>query len=427
MKKLVQAILRILARGVIKKYHPEVIGITGSLGKTSAKEAIYEVLKNKFNVRQSPKNYNNELGVPLTILGAAAPGRSLSGWLKIFKKFILLILKADKNYPPILILEMGVDRPGDMKYLMSIVRPHIGVVTAVRNSHLEFFEKAENIKKEKQVLIENLSKSGLAVINYDDPLTREMAQESKFKVLTYGLEAGADIRAQEINFNLEKGGEEILGIHFKVNHEGSIVPVSLPYAAGYPVIYAALAAVAVGIYYEINLVDIANYLKNFHLPAGRLNLLPGLNNSRLLDDTYNASPASALAALDVLEKITQSSGRKIAAFGDMLELGPETESGHREVGERAAKIKIDKLIVVGRLAKIIGEAAAAAGMEKEKIIYFDDSRSAAVALKNEVRPHDLILVKGSQGARMERIVKALMAEPEKAPQLLVRQGLEWDN
>jgi UDP-N-acetylmuramyl pentapeptide synthase len=111
----------------------------------------------------------------------------------------------------------------------------------------------------------------------------------------------------------------------------------------------------------------------------------------------------------------------------MLELGPETESGHREVGERAAKIKIDKLIVVGRLAKIIGEAAAAAGMEKEKIIYFDDSRSAAVALKNEVRPHDLILVKGSQGARMERIVKALMAEPEKAPQLLVRQGLEWDN
>ena len=427
MLKIVQSILKTLAKIVLRKYQPEVIGITGSVGKTSAKEAVYAVLKNKFNVRQSPKNYNNELGLPLTILGVIAPGRSLFGWLKIFGKFLALVLKTDKNYPPILILEMGIDRPGDMKYLTSIVKPNIGIVTAVKSSHLEFFEKIENIKKEKQILIENLSKNGLAVLNYDNPLTRDMIKASKFKILTYGFEAGADIQAREINTNVDKVGTGILGINFKINYQGSIVPISLPNVVGTPAIYAALAAAAVGIYYEINLVDIAHGLANFALPAGRLNLLPGLKQTRILDDTYNSSPASTLAALEVMEKITLAGGRKILALGDMLEIGSETVSGHQEIGTKVAAMKVDLLILVGEQARIIGEMAAAQGMAADKILYFSKSEEAAQALRDLIAPLDLILVKGSQGARMEKIVKALMAEPDQAPNLLVRQGSEWEN
>jgi UDP-N-acetylmuramoyl-tripeptide--D-alanyl-D-alanine ligase len=427
MRKILQFILKILAKIVLNKYHPEVIGLTGSLGKTSAKEAVYAVLKNKFNVRQSPKNYNNELGVPLTILGAVSPGSSILGWLKLFGKFFNLIVKTDNNYPPLLILEMGVDRPGDMKYLTSIVQPHIGIVTAVKNSHLEFFEKVENIKKEKQALIDNLSKNGLAVLNYDNQYTRDMAKSSKFKVLTYGLEEGADVLAQEINFSVDKDSPEISGINFKVNYQGSIVPVSLPRVIGYPAVYAALAAIAVGIYYELNLVEIAGYLKEFALPAGRLNLIPGVNNSLLIDDTYNSSPASTLAALEMLEKIDSQSGRKIVALGDMLELGPETESGHQEIGVKVATMKIDQLILVGEKARIIGETAVASGFKENNISYFSDSLAAAQELVSKVAIHDVVLVKGSQGARMEKLVKTLMAQPEKAKDLLVRQGTGWDD
>jgi UDP-N-acetylmuramoyl-tripeptide--D-alanyl-D-alanine ligase len=427
MRKILQFILKILAKIVLNKYHPEVIGLTGSLGKTSAKEAVYAVLKNKFNVRQSPKNYNNELGVPLTILGAVSPGSSILGWLKLFGKFFNLIVKTDNNYPPLLILEMGVDRPGDMKYLTSIVQPHIGIVTAVKNSHLEFFEKVENIKKEKQALIDNLSKNGLAVLNYDNQYTRDMAKSSKFKVLTYGLEEGADVLAQEINFSVDKDSPEISGINFKVNYQGSIVPVSLPRVIGYPAVYAALAAIAVGIYYELNLVEIAGYLKEFALPAGRLNLIPGVNNSLLIDDTYNSSPASTLAALEMLEKIDSQSGRKIVALGDMLELGPETESGHQEIGVKVATMKIDQLILVGEKARIIGETAVASGFKESNVVYFSDSLAAAQELVSKVAIHDVVLVKGSQGARMEKLVKTLMAQPEKAKDLLVRQGTGWDD
>jgi UDP-N-acetylmuramoyl-tripeptide--D-alanyl-D-alanine ligase len=427
MSRIIQLLLKFLAKIIIKKYQPEVIGITGSLGKTSAKEAIYAVLKNKFNVRQSPKNYNNELSVPLTILGTEAPGRSLKNWLNIFGKFFRLLIIPDKNYPPILILEMGVDRPGDMKYLTSIIQPNIGVITAVKNSHLEFFEKEENIKKEKQILIENLTRNGLAVLNYDNIHTRDMIKESKFKTLTYGLAAGADIQAQEINWVVDRGGPDILGINFKVSYEGSLVPVNLPRVAGLPAVYAVLAAIAVGTYYEMNLVEIAHSLLDFALPPGRLNLLPGIKNSRLLDDTYNSSPASTLVALEIIAKAKLPGGRKIVVLGDMLELGSVSESGHGEVGEKIAQISIDLLVVVGQLAKIVGLTAAAAGFPAAKIIYLADSNMAAAALTNIVAPHDLILVKGSQGARMEKVVKSLMAEPERAQNLLVRQGKEWDN
>ncbi len=423
MKKILQFILKTMARMVLNKYKPEVVGITGSIGKTSTKEAVYAVLKDKFNIRRSLKNYNNELGLPLTILGVDSPGKSLIGWLRVLGYFIKLLIVKDKDYPTVLILEMGIDRPGDMKYLTSIVKPNIGLVTGVGSSHLEFFDKPENIQKEKRVLVESLDKESLAVLNYDNELTREMKDSVICQVLNYGLKDGADIMAQEINFNFRSGEENLFGVSFKLNYRGAIVPVFLPHVIGYPPIYAALAASAVALHYSINLVDIAQSLSDFHLPAGRLNLIPGRKETKVIDDTYNSSPDSCLAALSVLSEVNIAHGRKIAVLGDMLELGNASETGHQEVGKKAAE-SVDLLVAVGEKGKIIGAEAERQGLKK--VIYYPDSLKAAEAILDVIAAGDLILVKGSQGARMEKVVKVLMAEPEKAFELLVRQGKGWE-
>jgi len=413
-----------MARLVLVRYHPEVIGITGSVGKTSTKEAVYAVLKNKFNIRRSLKNYNNELGLPLTILGVDSPGKSVFGWLRVLWHFIKLLVIKDKDYPSVLILEMGIDRPGDMKYLMSIIKPKIGLVTGIGSAHLEFFDKPENIQREKRILVTGLARDSLAVLNYDNELTREMAGAVICQVLTYGLTAGADIMAQEINFNFRslKSTEDLLGVSFKLNYRGAIVPVFLPHVIGYPPIYAALAAAAVALHYSINLVEIAQALGDFRLPPGRLNLISGRKNTKIIDDTYNSSPDSCLAALSILAEVKVPQGCKIAVLGDMLELGSASDDGHRQVGQKAAE-SVDVLVAVGAQGKLIGAEAEARGLKE--VIYRNNSLEAAQSILDIISEGDLILVKGSQGARMEKVVKVLMAEPEKAQELLVRQDNKW--
>jgi len=424
MKKILQFILKTMAQLVLARYRPEVIGITGSVGKTSTKEAVYAVLKGKFNIRRSLKNYNNELGLPLTILGADSPGKSIWGWLEVLGHFLKLLIIKDKDYPSVLILEMGIDRPGDMKYLTSIVKPKIGLVTGVGSSHLEFFAKPENIQKEKRVLVASLKKDSLAILNYDNELTREMSGVVICQVLTYGLAEGADIMAQEINFNFRslKSTADLLGVSFKLNYRGAIVPVFLPHVIGYPPIYAALAASAVALHYSINLVEIAQALSDFRLPAGRLNLISGRKNTKIIDDTYNSSPDSCLAALAILAEVKVPQGQKIAVLGDMLELGSASDDGHRQVGQKAAE-SVDLLVAVGTNGKIIGAEAEKHGLKD--VIYKDNSLEAAQSILDIISEGDLILVKGSQGARMEKVVKVLMAEPEKAQELLVRQDNKW--
>ena len=426
MRKILQAKLRILARLVLKKYQPLIIGITGSLGKTSAKEAIFSVLKDKESVAMSLKNYNNEIGLPLTILGVASAGRSLIGWARIFWKALSLILFRDDKYPRILILEMGVDRPGDMAYLTAIAPPNIGIVTAISYSHLEYFGSVVNIQKEKQILIENLDNKGLAILNYDNEAAREMAGASKAKILTYGLKEGADLRAQDIVYNFAKGNYELSGLNFKLNYQGSIVPVFMDNVMSETVLYAALAAAAVGLYFKMNLVEIAAALKDFSLPPGRMNILPGIKHTFIIDDTYNSSPEAALSALDILSRIKiDASASKYAVLGDMLEIGHYTEEGHRLVGDKVAASGVEHLIAVGEKSRDTVRGALAAGMDEDKVFYFNHAAEAGAFLQERLKAGDIVLVKGSQGMRMERTVKEIMAEPERAAALLVRQGAEW--
>jgi len=415
MKKIIQLKLKILAKMILARYKPEIIGITGSVGKTSAKEAIFAVLSVSFKVGRSQKNYNNEIGLPLTIIGAPAPGRSLLKWFFVFARAVRLILFKDKNYPDILILEMGADKPGDIKYLLSIARPNIGVITRIGESHFEFFSSFDDIKKEKETLVKNLAPEGWAVLNNDDENLRGLAGEIKSKVITYGFSAKSQVKIREINSLSLKSGAS-----FKVEYDGSVVPIQLPGVVGRPAVYAGLAGIALGVIHKINLVKIAEALKNFKPPAGRLNLIAGIKNTLIIDDTYNSSPQSSLEALSVFADMNLPAGsRRLAVLGDMLELGSYTEEGHRLVGRKVAEARIDKLIIVGERARDIGREAQARGMKADNIFYFPEATNAGRFLQDRLRSGDIVLVKGSRGMRMDKIVKEVMADPLRADELLV--------
>jgi|WetSurMetagenome_2_1015567.scaffolds.fasta_scaffold108694_2 UDP-N-acetylmuramoyl-tripeptide--D-alanyl-D-alanine ligase len=427
-KKLIIFKLKWLAKAILTKYKPKIVGITGSVGKTSTKEAVYCVLSAKFRVGRSLKNYNNEFGLPLSIIGMESPGKNIFGWLAVFYRAIGLIFFFDREYPEILILEMGVDKIGDMDYLNSIVKCDVGVITGIGEAHLENFGTIDKIQKEKGKLLQNLVKNGWAVINFDNELARELGANNKNRVLSYGFDPGAEIIASNSLFKFEEAKklDNLLGITFKVSYEGSMVPVVLPRVIGTGAIYAALAAIAVGIFFKINLVEAATALKNFVSPKGRMTLIPGIKHTLIIDDTYNSSPQSSLAAIDFIKRMEfDQPVRKIAVFGDMLELGSYSETGHREVGQAVADAKFDLLVTIGELAREISRGAEDNGFSDDHIFNFSHNDEAGRFVQERLKEGDLLLIKGSQGARMEQVVKELMADPLRASELLVRQGPEW--
>jgi UDP-N-acetylmuramoyl-tripeptide--D-alanyl-D-alanine ligase len=422
MKKLLEKMLASLARSIVKKYQPKIVGITGSIGKTSAKEAIFSVLANKFSVRKNIKNYNNELGVPLTIIGQEAGGKSPLKWLMVFFSAGKLILIKNKNYPKVLVLEMGADHPGDIEHLIKIAPCFVGVVTKVAPVHLEFFKTLEKIAREKSKIVAHLTKDGFAVLNFDDELVREMVKSTKATVISYGYAEDAFVRALELQNQGQ--GMKLEGLKFKLSYKGSTVPVFLPKVIGAHQIYAAMAAAAVGAAFGLNLIDISDGLKNYSSPKGRMNLVAGAKNSLIIDDTYNSSPQAVYAALEALQKLTfEQKTTKIAVLGDMLELGEISDDAHYDLGKKVAEGKFDMGVFVGKSREKMAQGAKDAGLEK--VLVFETSTQAAKTMPDIIEENMVILVKGSQGVRMEKIVKALMAEPEKASELLVRQTPDW--
>lgn len=419
-KDLLCFILKIIAKATLWRYKPTIVSITGSVGKTSTKEAIFAVLKEKFNVRQNYKNYNNEIGVPLSILGQETGGSSFWHWVKVLLLGFLGIIFT-KNYPKILILEMGADKPGDIGYLVSFVPCFVGVITAIGEIpvHVEFFQSPTQLAREKANLIKGLPPRGWAVLNLDDERVGALAVMTKAQIFTFGLGEKADLRVSNLEQHLQNLDEACLT--FKIDYRGSNVPIKLNNIFGQHQVYAVLAAMAVGLIFEMNLVEISQALKNYQPPAGRLRLIKGVKNSWILDDTYNASPNSTLAALEVLGKIP---GHKIAVLGDMLELGAFSEEAHRRVGQKAAQT-IDLLLAVGERTIFMADQAKKAGLADSKVFYYVSSGEAGRMLQDLIGEGDIILVKGSQGIRMEKIVKEIMAEPERAGELLVRQEEEW--
>lgn len=414
-----EKILRWMAIVVIKKYRPSIVGITGSVGKTSTKEAVFTIISPKFKTRKNKKNYNNEIGIPLTIIGAESGKRSLWKWLKVFIKWFFVIIFPVK-YPKILVLEMGVDRPGDMKYLTRFIPVDVGIITNISSSHLEFFKSVDRIAKEKGKLVESLAEKGTAILNADDKKALDMKNRTDAGIITFGF-GKADVGASLVNFNYLNN--KLAGVSFKLNYQERTIPIRLRHILASHHIYAILAGISTGIAFKINLVDIAMSLKNFFPPAGRMNLIAGIKNSFIIDDTYNASPASAEAALDVLGKVRAAG--KIAVMGDMLELGESTESGHRETARKIFQVNPKFVFTVGDRMKAEIKELELLGYPANRLFHFDDPVLAGRKLQEEIREGDLILIKGSQAMRMEKIVKEIMFNPQEARNILCRQSEDW--
>lgn len=431
MKKIIEKLLAFYAKKLLKKYKPKIIGITGTVGKSSTKEAIYQVLKHNFSVRRNLKNYNNEIGLPLTILGRLSPGRSFPGWLRVFWMASGDSIFTSISYPKILVLEMAADHPGDINYLTKIAQPEIAVLTRIGPAHLEFFKTLENVTKEKFSLIKSLPLNGWAVLNIDDNIIREFIPEVKSKILTYGLSEKADVRALKISLEQEKPVKgkrpNVIGLRFKICYQGNIIPVFLPKVISENEVYASLAAASVGLIFDLHLIEIAEYLeKNIKPLSGRMRQIKGIKNTLIIDDTYNSSPLAVKSALDSLKKIEiYPEARKWIVLGDMLELGRYKVKEHLDIGNIIPKYKFDYLITFGDLAENIAKGAIENGMSKNKVLSYKDRKSLIKYLQDNIKPGDLILVKGSQGMRMEKIVKEIMELPKKAKNLLVRQEKRW--
>jgi UDP-N-acetylmuramoyl-tripeptide--D-alanyl-D-alanine ligase len=364
--------LQTLAAYWRSKHPVRTIGITGSVGKTTTKELTAALLSEKYKVLKNPGNQNNEIGLPLSILG----------------------LEDDHQYA---VLEMGFYVPGEIRTLCEIAEPQVGVVTNVGTVHAERAGSQEIIARGKAELVESLpaAPEGIAILNHDDPWVKKMADKTKASVFYYGIHQKADLRAADI---ISHG---LNGLSLNLQYQGEQHQVHSPLMGNFSA-YTILRAVAValneGIGWEI--IEAGLAAKQIDLRMRQFSLS---NGAIVLDDTYNASPESTIAALELLSKLE---GRKIAILGDMLELGPYEKSGHTEVGQYAAKIA-DLLILVGERSKTIAESALEAGFPGTNISWFPKAKDASTIAHQTIQGGDVVLIKGSNSMHMDQIITAL--------------------
>jgi UDP-N-acetylmuramoyl-tripeptide--D-alanyl-D-alanine ligase len=352
------------------RHDVRVVGVTGSVGKTTCKELIAAVLGTRWRVLKSPANLNTEIGLPLTLLELTPQHQRA-------------------------VLEMAMYGPGEIDLLCHIAQPQIGVVTNVGPVHLERLGSIAAVAAAKAELVAALPPDGVAVLNGDDPSVATMASRTKARVLLYGQSQQCHIRGDDL---ASRGLE---GISFRLTYEGDNrrVEARLP---GRHHLYPALAAAAVGLAEGMTLAEVATALREAR-PELRLRILAASNGATILDDSYNASPQSMLAALDLLAELP---GRRIALLGEMRELGTAEEEGHRQVGQRAATCA-DLVMVVGERARPLYEAARAEG--PAEVRFLASTQEAAPILRDELQPGDYLLVKASRAVALESVVDALVA------------------
>lgn len=427
IKNLIISIIQWQAKVILKKYKPRIVAITGSVGKTSTKEAIFVVLSGFFKVRKSEKSFNSEIGVPLTILGCPNAWNSPILWIKnILWGFFTIIFRVD--YPEWLILEVGADKPGDIKEISSWLKSDVVVLTKIAEipAHIEFFKDKKEVVKEKLQLVNSLKSEGIIVLNHDDDDSFiNIKADSGHRVVGFGFNETADLLASNYKIHYrESGGIKIPdGMSFKVDHKGSNFPVRLNGVFGKQYVYVCLSALSVGVALQLNFVKMLDVIGGLKGTPGRFNILEGVNNSVLIDDTYNSSPAALEMGIDNISEM-EGFGKKIAVLGDMLELGKRSDEAHFEIGKRIPSV-FKYLFVVGKHAKLFAEGAVSMGMKKENVFYFDDSASAASKVKDIIKKGDIVFVKGSQGMRMEKISAVLIDKDAFKISSLVRQEKEW--
>lgn len=408
---------------ILAKYKPKVVAITGSVGKTSTKDAVYAVLSKVAYVRKSAKNFNSDLGLPLTVLGCPSGGNSLLIWTENILKGLWMIIYPHK-YPKWLVLEVGIRKPGDMAHMAEWLKSDVVIMTMIGDmpTHIEFFHSRKQLIEEKSALIKTLKKDGLLILNADDHDVLHMKSRTKCRTLTYGFDEGADMLGSGVDIFYNTKGEPE-GVSYRVDEGGKSLPVFIDGAFGINYVYATLGAFAFASGVKISMLEAINAVKKYDMSPGRMRLLGGLNDTLIIDDTYNSSPFACRSALKTLGEV-KANGKKIAVLGDMLELGKHTIEAHTEIGKHV-KGNADILVVVGLRSKSIKEGAIEAGMDADKIFEFLNAREAGEYVKILLKKGDIVLVKGSQAMRMERVVEAILFDQEHKRKLLARQDKEW--
>jgi UDP-N-acetylmuramoyl-tripeptide--D-alanyl-D-alanine ligase len=412
LRKLLAKQLENRVKRLLREHDLKVIAVTGSVGKTSTKLAIAQVLKQKYKVLAHPGNFNSEIGLPLAIFELDVPETLTNpvDWARVLHK-IDQRLQQPFGYE-VLVLEMGADQPGEIKKFMKYIKPDIGIVTAIAPAHLEGFGSIEAVAEEKMSLAQN---SRAVLLNAEDERVMLEAKRLSQPVQTYGVDAGG-VRWEGVTRSAK------LGLNGRLQlHNGDItVKTQL---LGKHSLSALAAAGAVGEEMGLEPEEIRAGLEAVRPVAGRMQVLAGADGSTVIDDTYNASPRSVMAALETLAELP---GRRVAVLGSMNELGSSSAREHRAVGKRVAEAKIDLLVTIGEEAnKYLVAGAVEAGMAENAIHAFESPYAAGEFVRTLLKSGDVVLAKGSEGGIfLEEAVAMILARPSDQSRL-VRQSLEW--
>ncbi len=416
LKPIVVFFLTLFAGLVLRRYKPQIVMVSGSVGKTSTKDAVAAALSTKFYVRKSEKSFNSEFGVPFTILGVRNPWNDPLAWFSVLKSATGLLILPN-HYPNMLVLEVGADRPGDLARILRFATPDAVVITRMPEVpvHVEAYASPEGVREEEFSPAYALAAGAPLIVPSDDPWVLEASKRIPARILSYGLSEQGTAQVSDIRFHIADGKVE--GMEASIEIDGGEAASVVHGSVGVTQVLPLAAALVTARAFEISLPEALIALEKYEAPSGRCRLLAGKNSSIIIDDSYNASPAAVEEVLATL-KLFPRAGRRIAVLGDMLELGRFSVTEHERIAVLAGE-SVDVIVTVGIRAR-----AFAAAPRGARVMQFDNSCAAAGELQSFVREGDVILVKGSQSIRTERIVEALLADPSDVSKL-VRQEKKW--
>lgn len=416
-KKIIISVLTWESKLVLKKHKPRIIAITGSVGKTSTKDAVFHALNPFLNIRKNQKSFNSEIGVPLTILDLENAFNNPADWLKnIYKGFFK---QFDKNYPEWLVLEIGVDRPGDIKRTASWLNPDIALITSLPKIpvHVEYFDSPEDVAKEKLSLIKYLKnyEDSIVILNGDDERLLKEKQNIKQKTYIY---SNKNTEVSNVSFSdpaIFYEGNNPVGLKTIINTNKESISLNMDGILGPQILYSVSAAITIGLALKMPILPIIESFNNYQSAPGRMRLIEGKDNFTIIDDSYNSSPIALQKAIETLGSVDESLN-KVAIIGDMAELGEFSIKEHEKVSKLINQNNIDLLITVGKETKAMGNNSSQ---------HFDNSEEVINYIKKLDFSDSVLLIKGSQSMRMEKIIEEIMKYPNKKEELLVRQESFW--